>query len=446
MKFLSFLIVSLAYLFFAQLSIYACSCTPEASAPTCQKIGTSDVVFAGTVIEKIRPGSEMAGSYRFRVDKVYKGLKFDRTEVVVVPGFGSCVRSYSTGKQYLIFGSNSTRPDKPFVHSGPCNGSRTASEADLAFLDRYLNGETETVVYGRVLQWVTSIGYPQESESTPVANAEVFLEMGQQKLSVRSGDNGWFAFGSVPPGSYYISSTLSPFIPFKRDSPITVTKGGCHLVFPELRADVRIGGKVVDHLGRPVMDTRVELLRQNSNGEWYRTYRYWTNTKSDGTFSFEGLESGNYLVLHDSSDDSPYPRTYAPGVEGKHDARVVSVEPRGSVSDILLKLPQKHKIRTVVIKVVNEDGSAIGPNLLQVFTKNGLISNFGGFASRLGVEGFEFKAYQERTYEFGARYWVDDLDTDIENRRLLLAEPIVLSPGKKDVEITLRLTENTSER
>src|SRR5215471_14095796 len=134
-----------------------CSCTPEASAPACQLIARAQIVFLGESFELI-PDPRDAGSrlYRFRVDRVYKGLHPSTKEVLVNSGFGtSCQNEYSTGTNYLMFASGSSE-NPLIVFAGMCSGSRRAeyAQSDVEFLEDYVNGKTTTAVYGKVLQWV----------------------------------------------------------------------------------------------------------------------------------------------------------------------------------------------------------------------------------------------------------------------------------------------------
>src|SRR5262249_46173630 len=65
---------------FGELSVGvpACTCTPEASAPACQLISRTNVAFLGECVELL-PDPKGGGGfgrsiYRFRVERVYKGL------------------------------------------------------------------------------------------------------------------------------------------------------------------------------------------------------------------------------------------------------------------------------------------------------------------------------------------------------------------------------------
>jgi hypothetical protein len=67
-------------------------------------------------------------------------------------------------------------------------------------------------------------------------------------------------------------------------------------------------------------------------------------------------------------------------------------------------------------------------SLLQIFHARGLIKNLEG-----KNEGtLSFTAYQERAYEFNARYWVDNLGGGgpVFSRRFAMADPMKLPPGE----------------
>src|SRR5260370_37705107 len=170
----------------------ACSCSPEAYAPACQKISNAQVVFAGTV-RQIEPDSRAPQAtklrvYRFRVDVPYKGLPEGTTEVIVNPdNFTSCQTEYKSGLRYLIFGTRFSGTDE--VLSGGCHGSRLVEYAadDIRFLEAYRKNQASNSVYGRVLQWVTEIGRPSSESDPPVAHASVMLLNGSRACPQHSG-------------------------------------------------------------------------------------------------------------------------------------------------------------------------------------------------------------------------------------------------------------------
>jgi hypothetical protein len=169
-----------------------------------------------------------------------------------------------------------------------------------------------------------------------------------------------------------------------------------------------------------------------------------TETDSRGTFRFEGIESGEYLLGYEiwgdaPSNHKPYPTHYYPGVAGRSNAKVITLAPQESLRDLKLTLPTPHTPRKITIKVVMPDGKPPGGNLLQISSQRGLIQNLEG-RDHGGV--LIFTGYQEREYEFNARYWVDNLMSGgpVFSKRIAKSDPVKLAAGKEDatVELVLR--------
>jgi hypothetical protein len=220
----------------------ACSCTPEASAPACQVISWAQVAFLGECVDLVPDpsgGSTFGRNlYRFRVERAYKGLDPSIREVLVNPmNLTSCAAEYPTGKTYLMFAGIVSQQPLLLV-AGECSGSRRAdlNKADVEFLETYLQGKSETAVYGRVLQWVTWIGRPRENDSAPLGGAKVTLSSADNRFTSISQPDGSFAFSGVPPGEYRLSARLNQYTAEPESYAVSVSKGGCKEVFIQLKA------------------------------------------------------------------------------------------------------------------------------------------------------------------------------------------------------------------
>jgi hypothetical protein len=92
------------------------------------------------------------------------------------------------------------------------------------------------------------------------------------------------------------------------------------------------------------------------------------------------------------------------------------------------------------LTVVRADGRPPGTNLLQIFNQVGVIRNLEGSPARNVTT---FTGYQEREYEFSARYWIDNLGGDnptpYPEKRIAKPDPVKVAPGKGPVEIVLTL-------
>jgi Carboxypeptidase regulatory-like domain len=419
--------------------IQACSCAPGADGPACQLISSRDVVFLGESMSITGDGL-----YRFHIERVYKGLKPNTREIFVAATFGSCSTSYPVGHRYLIF-ANTLKGDSKIVSSIMCSGSRSAegNQDDIDFLDNYIQGKTKTAVFGKVLQWVTHIGLPREDESAPLEGATVLLVDSKNKFLATSQSDGSFDFSGIPPGDYQLSAKLEGYTADPLSYKVSVAKSCCDQVFIQLNAGCVIEGKLLTHEGKPAADTRMELLHKNQKGEWYSTYKMWKQTDANGNFRFENMQSGEYLLGHEAWGDSPsnytpYPAYYYPGSTDRSQAQILTLAPKQILKDLNLTLPPPHKKRNITIKIVMSDGGPPGSNLLQIFSQNDLIRNLEG-GEHKGV--FVFEGYQEREYEFSARYWVDNLGGGGEVGEKLIArpDPVKLLPGKNNVEIKLIL-------
>jgi hypothetical protein len=450
-----FLLFAGLFLSTFQSTACACSCTPEASAPACQLIARSDVVFIGESLELV-PGPDYYRDgkfYRFRVTQVYKGLDPQTTEVRINYGYGSsCANEYTPGKTYIIFGGLGSQTPLTVV-SLMCSGSRRAdlSPADVEFLENYRQGKTTTMVYGKVLQWVTPWGRPREEESAPLEGAVVTLKNSDKRFTCVTKPDGAFHFDGIPEGDYFLSSELSPYTANPLVYKVSVIKGGCQEVFIQLKALASISGTLLDSEGKPAKNKRMELLRRNQRGEWYSTFKMWAQTDGEGNFKFQDIESGEYLLGYEirgdyPSSDSAYPTLYYPGVLKRTEAEVITLLPKQELKGLQLALVKPHTERKITIKVVMPDGKPPGANLLQIFHRGELIQNLEG--PQHGAI-LAFKGYQERDYEFWARYWVDNLGSggiSHSEKRLAKSEMVKLSPGKDDVEVVIVLSRELKSR
>src|SRR5262245_15931063 len=232
----------------------ACVCSPEAYAPACQLISRREAVFLGESLELVgNPRYGKGKLYRFRVERIYKGLDPGIHEVMVDPGaFTSCETSFMPGVKYLMFASVTSR--KPLkLAAWECSGSRPAepNKTDADFLEQYAQGKTRTEVFGKVLQWVTQIGRPRDDESAPLEGAEVTLKNATHRYTILSQPDGSFRFGGIPEGDYELSASLAPYVSEPSSYKVSVSKGACKEVFAQLMAKSEIAGVLLGHDGQP---------------------------------------------------------------------------------------------------------------------------------------------------------------------------------------------------
>jgi hypothetical protein len=425
-----------------QYSASACICGSAEFAPACQRISTSEVVFIGENLE-FTPGKW----YRFRIQQIYKGLNSDTREVFINYGAGtSCATEYAIGKTYIIFASMVNQSPLT-VASWACFGSRRAdlNAADVDFLENYRQGKTTTSIYGKVLQWVNDTGRPKDTEIAPLANAVVTLKNAEQQYTYTTQADGAFHFNDIPEGKFFLSAKLDLYTADPSSYEVNVVKGACNESFIQLKALSSIAGTLLYAEGKPAAGMRVELLRRNQQEKWYATYKMWTQTDKQGNFKFNDIESGDYLLGYEiwrqsPSDYTPYPTRYYPGVTQLSEATPITLLPQQKLKGLQLTLSKPQIERRITLKVVMPDGKPPGENLLQIFNQVGLIKNLEG-TGHGGI--LVFKGYQEREYQFRARYWIDNLrDKRISHyeKRLAKSDIVKLAPGKDDAEVVIVLS------
>ena len=369
-----------------------CSCAPIAFGPACQLIGRTPVVFVGTVFraepDETMPDDPSARVYRVRVDKIYKGLPAGTREITLNPeNFTSCRTEYSVGEQYLIFAAAPPLrgSERQTYLAGGCSGSRRIEWAreDLAFLDEFAAGQSQTRVYGKILQWVDSFDRQDSDEKVPVAGARVTLRSKSYQWKAAAGQDGAYSFLGLQPGEYAIAAT-DPRTGFAAEPQhVELSVGGCAEQFIQLPSHTELSGVALQYNGLAARKTRIELLRRSTTGKWYGTYQFSSQTDKAGRFKFEGIPTGEYLLGYElwgqqPAIDSPIPTTYYPGVANEPEATVIRLDANQKVRNAALKLRRPDTPRRLTVLISLPNGSPPGKHLLQIFANHQLVRSIGG--------------------------------------------------------------------
>ncbi len=444
--------VRLLLLLFASFPaiLNACSCGPLSSAPACELLGHSDVIFRGQVIgiEDVRtpPATYAIRFHRFRVDRAYQGLDPKTTEILINgDSWTTCRANYSIGREYLMFArSMSDTQGKPLLISSICSGSRPAENAaaDIAYLESYRKGETQTRIFGKAVQFMSAfVGRMEPDELIPAAGAAVTLRQGDvawQRITTPSGD---YSFDDVPTGEYQVSVQLPGFHLAPQRRKLAIVAGGCAERWLEMRSSTRVSGRVVDRRGAPVPGVEVELVPRNSDGAWMDSNSFFTRSNTEGYFKFEQVPATQYLLGHSIRHDrpsyySPRSRVYFPGVSARAAAQPIQILPEQKLDGLLLTLPDPDQPRPITVRISWPDGTPPGPHLLQVSASDGTIHNGPGNAIVYIARGFA-----NRSYKINARYWFDDLSNPepAAGRRLSQSNTVTVEPGTAPITVHLIL-------
>ena len=364
----------------------ACECNLD---PACSYIGWSDIIFVGKVTYSNDDGSGtfvQATLIRFEVEERFKGLAPDVREVWVDPGsFTSCYATYPVGKRYLVFASskldfhnlvamtivNGPRGLKPpppgFDRSHPptvflaneCSGTREVSAnteyfvaGDLAFLRAWKRGETNTRVYGHVLD-DSMYGWPGTNPAA-FRGAKVTLTGAGGKQSAVSDDKGDFSFDGLAGGHYSLDAAMEGYRVFPPAIDLDVAPGTCGYIDFDMVAAGTLEGIVKDHRGRTA--PRIELVARRQLPSGYVQFIAHVMTDKKGAFRFADLPSGDFQIGVNidrrPTADMPYVASYYPG---KPEPALIHLDLNEHRKDLTFNLPPPLKTRTISVRVTWTD-------------------------------------------------------------------------------------------
>jgi hypothetical protein len=432
------------------VALSACTCGPVSSAPACELLGDSDVIFRGRVIaiEEIRttPDANPMRFHRFRIDRSYKGVA-PQTSEILINGFDwtNCGASYKVGRDYLIFaGAIPTTRGKPILIASICSGSRPAGQAaaEIAFLESYRKGEAQTRVFGKVVQLLSPFATRMPlSELIPASQAKVTLRGGNLVRERIATVDGSYSFDQIPPGEYQLSVLQPGFQLAPQRRKLDIVTGGCAERWLEMQTNTRISGRVVNHRGAPLAGIEVELVPRNFVGAWMDHNATFVRTNAAGEFRFEQIPATQYLLGHSIRHDRPsfysaFPMVYHPGVPSRAAARSLQILPEQKLDGLVLRLPAPDPPRPITVRISWPDGKPPGPHLLQISAGDGTVHNGPGNAVVYRARGFA-----NRPYEIHARYWVDDLfnPEPATGRRLSQTNSVTVPPGTAPISVHLIL-------
>ena len=276
----------------------------------CSLLRQAKVIFVGTLGE----------GGKFRVTEAFKGVKSDYLDFVEMPG-GS---HFEVGRQYLIFADSCPweSPASGCLTAEYCSLSRSLkySAAILEQLRAEKSGRRVAAVYGTLTA--------REPGDSPLPNILITLKSGPKSFEARTGQDGAYAFNTLPPGTYEVSADLPPNLELGRWSiggkgppdPFELPRRSCFendlYVFPS----GRISGKVVGPDGNPLQQAGVKLYRadqyrQGRPGQ-YSFQGKQTPSAEWKPFEFDQLTPGDYLLVFNFADNPnsalQFPTTFFP--------------------------------------------------------------------------------------------------------------------------------------
>ena len=188
---------------------------------------------------------------------------------------------------------------------------------------------------------------------------------------------------------------------------VELSKGQCDYrqfnLFPvDLHATAELSGLVLTASGRPVDKGYVHLMKGADSDRFN-----YTKIEADGSFKFEGVAVGEYLlVLNPDNEapgesDPPYARVYYPNATEASGATKIVVTEGAKLENLTLRVGPAWKARTVSGRVVWKERRPVTDANVALYDGDRYIRSFD--ADSKGR--FSFQVYGDFKYALEARVW-----------------------------------------
>ena len=382
----AFVVLALFMLFTTHAN--ACSCVEMSP---CADFEVADAVFSGRVtsmkeefveatvlgkMEKVRT----ALTARFEVYHAYKGLPANSRiiEVATGGGGGDCGYHFEEGKEYFVMGHSVDG----IVATGICSGTRPLDDAAdrIELIEALLRDRPETRIFGTVILNPPQFGrkFYEPGSSRPLSGIRVEARGEAGLLFDVSDANGRFRMKNVPQGKYEVRFLLPPthsgYLGLDVDEQVEIGLPGRCAVEMYLLVQLNgvIRGRLYDSDGRPVgRNTEVSLLSADSASKARADIvGESTWTEEDGTYEFNGLPPGRYIIgvgiLRPPDSTSPYSNIYYPSASNPRRAQVFTLGEGQKINGIDFRLPPA--IPTVPLKglILDRSGKPVGDVFVEI--------------------------------------------------------------------------------
>lgn len=347
------------FLFSAARGVYACSCAPndmvdKEFARSKNVVVLKAVAPLGPVTGDMSSVSGVAG-FKFTVQKVFKGTIKPGQELTVA-STGMCSFGFEAadlGSEFLFFYADDETAMVPMCSR---SGHAKWRAADISWLENMDRVRGLTRISGIISQGFESALEGEKSAWKPRDGHTVRIMGNRRDIRLKTDVNGVYEIYGLPPGQYRIEPekiagyTAANEILTEIPS-VAVTlyhKGHVEKQF-NFKIDNAIRGRLVDSEGLPLERVKLELVP--ARGKPRKYFRAIDFTEKDGSFEFEDVPAGTYVIVGNPDNtitaENPYPRFYSPGTASREAATEVTIGPGDFLGNFTVKAPKPGE--TVVI-------------------------------------------------------------------------------------------------
>jgi hypothetical protein len=364
------------FLLFASAGIAsACSCFP--TDPLDKEFADAKNV----VIMKLTAVTKADGAEKYRsignikqstltVQKVFKGkLKVGQELPFEQGGGADCIWTFSEeaiGREYLLF----LGPDRGIWAVSVCGRSSSVkwAAADIRYLENIATLRRKTRLYGTLEQEFKS---PVENgggdfRHEPLKDKTVRVTGMGRDMRVKTDAEGFYEVYGLPPGRYRVEPEKVKGFRLENEDDERTDAISVELFSQshteanfDFEIDNAISGRLLDHEGKPLPRVWIHLIATGGKPtNWGKTQEL---TGTDGSFQFDEIDEGTYVMLLNDDGDvtaaDPYPTYYYPGTVNREEATVIKIGPGEFLANFTLKAPPPAAVLILSGIVLYEDGS-----------------------------------------------------------------------------------------
>jgi hypothetical protein len=422
-------------------AVLACTCSQSAPSK-CPGLPHGSVVFVGTVTGIYAvpaPGSSTDASatdtpaavssqpaasaaaiyrYQFRVDERFSGPAAASVDVFTGGDDGDCGYRFKSGAQYLVFTHEG--PDG-HLYSTICDGTRPAADARALIpqLRAMRDGQHVASIFGILRQVDPPFLDPPDEPDPPLSHVTVRLRSRWDRFETGTDARGVYSLYDVHAGTYHFSARLPARMELTERHlaiglrPVRIPAGACYEYDVDAVPTGQIRGSVLGADGKPLPLASVELYRQDN----YSSDRpgLWGFQGPKGFFDFDHIGPGRYILVFNRANslnpNSPFPRTFYPGVADFSEAKPIVLKDGGRNLTLKLKLSRRLPTRRLRVRVAWAGPRPLGTVTVMAQADRG----DNPAAQKIGANLYEFTLLEASSYTISA--WQDLVPQRISTRR-----------------------------
>ena len=346
--------------------------------------------------------------YHFRIDEKFAGPDTAEIDVFAGGDDGDCAYRFRKGAQYLVFTQEETEGR---LFATICNGTRPASEAIALIpqLRAMRNGTHVASVFGTLRRADPPFLAPPDDPDDPVPDVSLKLRSNVDRFETSTDQNGVYSFYDVHAGEYRFTANLPPRTELTQKTltgglpPFKIPDGACFEYNVNALPTGHIRGSVLGANGKPLSLASVELYRTGSYAD--SKPGLWAYQGDKGVFDFDHIGPGDYIIVFNRANrkdpNSPYPRTFYPGVANVDDAQPIHLDDGQQLTKVNFRLTEGLPTRKIRVHVKWEKGRPPGTVTIMAKADHGR----NPAAVKIGDGLYEFTLLESANYTISA--WED---------------------------------------